>query len=101
MSVLYSLPGPATEGHANRAFGSWRRPRPVSGPVGRGCRWALVAVGRSILIIVWQLLSDPDAEFHDLAANFYDTRLGTERAKRNHVHHLEALGFKVTLEPAA
>ncbi|MGI8701457.1 MAG: hypothetical protein ACR2JU_09685 [Nocardioidaceae bacterium] len=67
----------------------------------RGKKRALVAVGRSILIIVWQLLSDPDAEFHDLAANFYDTRLGTERAKRNHVHHLEALGFKVTLEPAA
>jgi transposase len=67
----------------------------------RGKRRALVAIGRSILVIVWQLLSDPDAQFHDLGANFYDTRLGTERAKRNHVQHLEALGFKVTLEPAA
>jgi transposase len=61
----------------------------------------LVAVGRSILVIVWQMLSDDEAHFHDLGANYYDTRLGTERAKRNHVQHLEALGFKVTLEPAA
>ena len=67
----------------------------------RGKKRALVAVGRSILIIVWHLLSDPDAQFHDLGANFYDTRLGTERAKRNHVQHLEALGYKVTLEPTA
>ena len=55
--------------------------------------------GRSILIIVWQLLFDPVAQFHDLGADFYDTRLGTERAKRNHVQHLEALGYTVTLEP--
>jgi transposase len=67
----------------------------------RGKKRALVAVGRSILTIVWHLLSDPDAQFHDLGADFYDTRLGTERARRNHVQHLEALGYKVTLEPAA
>ena len=66
-----------------------------------GKKRALVAVGRSILTIVWHLLSDPDAHFHDLGADFYDTRLGTERARRNHVQHLEALGYKVTLEPAA
>ena len=67
----------------------------------RGKKRALVAVGRSILTIVWQLLSDPDAEFVDLGADFYDTRYGTERAKRNHVRHLEALGYTVTLQPAA
>ena len=67
----------------------------------RGKKRALVAVGRSILIIVWHLLSDPDTQFHDLGAGFYDTRLGTEHAKRNHVRHLEALGYRVTLEPAA
>ena len=67
----------------------------------RGKKRALVAVGRSILTIVWALLSDPEAQFHDLGANFYDTRMGTDRAKRNHVHHLQALGYKVTLEPAA
>jgi len=67
----------------------------------RGKKRAIVAVGRSILVIVWHLLSDDQARFHDLGADFYDTRLGTERAKRNHVQHLEALGFTVILEPAA
>ena len=50
----------------------------------RGTRRAIVAVGRSILVIVWHLLADPEAHFHDLGAGFYDTRIGSERAKRNH-----------------
>jgi transposase len=67
----------------------------------RGKKRAIVAVGRSILVIVWHLLSDPTVRFHDLGAGFYDTRIGPERAKRNHIRQLEALGYKVTLEPAA
>jgi len=67
----------------------------------RGAKKAIVAVGRSILVIVWHLLSDPEAHFQDLGAGFYDTRIGSERAKRNHIRQLEALGYKVTLEPAA
>jgi transposase len=67
----------------------------------RGSKKAIVAVGRSILIIVWHLLADPTARFHDLGAGFYDTRINAERTKRNHVRQLEALGYKVTLEPAA
>jgi Transposase IS116/IS110/IS902 family len=34
----------------------------------RGTKKAIVAVGRSILIIVWHLLADPTARFHDLGA---------------------------------
>jgi transposase len=67
----------------------------------RGKKKAIVAVGRSILVIVWHLMSDPEARFHDLGAQFYDTRIGSDRKKRNHVRQLEALGYKVTLEPAA
>jgi transposase len=67
----------------------------------RGKKRAIVAVGRSILVIAWHLLSDPEALFHDLGAGFYDTRSNAERAKRNHVRQLEALGDKVTLQPAA
>ena len=67
----------------------------------RGAKRAIVAVGRSILIIVWHLLSDPDARFHDLGPGFYDTRIDAERRKRNHIRQLEALGYKVTLQPAA
>lgn len=67
----------------------------------RGNNKAVVAVGRSILIIVWHLLSDPKAKFHDLGPGFYDGRIGPDRKKRNHVRELEALGYKVTLEPVA
>jgi transposase len=67
----------------------------------RGAKRAIVAVGRSILIIIWHLLSDPDAHFQDLGPGFYDTRIDAERRRRNHVRQLEALGYKVTLQPAA
>lgn len=67
----------------------------------RGKKRAIVAVGRSILVIVWHLLSDPEARFVDLGADFYDTRIGPDAKKRNHIRQLEALGYKVTLEPAA
>ena len=67
----------------------------------RGAKKAIVAVGRSILVIVWHLLSDPDTHYADLGSDFYANRINPERRKRAHVHQLEALGYKVTLEPAA
>jgi transposase len=67
----------------------------------RGTQKAIVAVGRSILVIVWHLLSDPDAAYYDLGADYYDTHSNTNSKKRSHVRQLEALGYKVTLEPAA
>jgi transposase len=67
----------------------------------RGTKKAVVAVGRSILVIIWHLLSDPDARFHDLGADFFEHRVDPERRKRAHLRQLEALGYKVTLEPAS
>ncbi|MFG1917288.1 IS110 family transposase [Micromonospora sp. NPDC048898] len=67
----------------------------------RGAKRAIVAVGRSILTIIWHLLSDPTTGFHDLGADFYLSRTDTERRKRNHIHQLEALGYRVTLDLAA
>jgi transposase len=67
----------------------------------RGAKKAIVAVGRSILVIVWHLLSDPQARYSDLGSDFFDQRINPERRKRAHIHQLEALGYKVTLEPAA
>jgi transposase len=67
----------------------------------RGKKKAIVAVGRSTLVIIWHLLSDPDARYADLGAGFFDQRIDPERRKRAHIHQLEALGYKVTLEPAA
>lgn len=67
----------------------------------RGKKRALVAVGRSILVIIWHLLNDPDARYCDLGPDYFVKRVGPERTIRNHVRQLEALGLKVTLEPAA
>ena len=67
----------------------------------QGKKKAIVAVDRSILVIIWHLLSDPDARYKDLGSGFYDSRLNTSIQKRNRVRQLEALGYKVTLEPAA
>ena len=67
----------------------------------RGKLKALVAVARSILVIVWQLLADPTARYRDLGADYHNTRIDTTRKIRNHVSQLAALGYRVTLEPAA
>jgi transposase len=67
----------------------------------RGATKANVAIGRSILVIIWHLLSDPEARYTDLGSGFYATRIGPERRRRNHVHQLEALGYNVTLERTA
>jgi len=67
----------------------------------RGKKKAVVGVGRSILVIVWYLLSDPETRYHDLGSGYYDSRVNPERKKRNHIRQLEALGYKVTLQPAA
>ncbi len=64
-------------------------------------RKALVAVARSILVIVWHLLADPTTRFHDLGAGYYASRIDKDRKARNHIRQLEALGFTVTLAPAA
>lgn len=62
---------------------------------------ALVAIERSILIIVWHLLSDPSARFVDLGADFYERRVNKERRTRDLVRQLMVLGHEVTLRPAA
>jgi len=66
----------------------------------RGKRKALVAIARSILVIIFHLLSDPAARYCDLGPGYYDDRATTERKVRNHVRQLEALGLTVTITPA-
>lgn len=43
----------------------------------------------------------PEAHYHDLGSDSFDHRMGPERKKRTHIRQLEALGYKVTLEPGA
>jgi hypothetical protein len=44
---------------------------------------------------------DRSLPLHDLGAGLLRHAEQPERAKRNHIRRLEALGYKVTLEPAA
>jgi transposase len=67
----------------------------------RGKLKALVAVARSILVIVWHLLADPAARFRDLGPDYHTRRIDLERRMRNHIAQLTAMGYRVTLEPAA
>src|ERR1700681_3456797 len=67
----------------------------------RGKLKALVAVARSILVIVWHLLANPAARFCDLGPDYHITRINIERRTRNYVAQLTAMGYHVTLEPAA
>ncbi|MDF3303884.1 transposase [Rhodococcus sp. T2V] len=67
----------------------------------RGKKRAIVAVGRSVLIIVWHLLRDVNATFHDLGPDHYIRYINPDTKKRNHIRQLEALGYTVTLTPAA
>ena len=67
----------------------------------RGGAKAQVAVARSILVIIWHLLSDPAARYTDLGPGHYETTISKNRKARSHVHQLEALGYTVTLTQAA
>jgi transposase len=61
----------------------------------------MVAVGRSLLIIIWHLLADPGARYTDLGPDYYARRTDPERRRHAHVQQLEALGFRVTLTKIA
>jgi transposase len=66
----------------------------------RGKRKALAAIARSVLVIIFHLLADPEARFFDLGPGYYDTYIDTQRKTRNLIRQLEALGHTVTLTPA-
>jgi hypothetical protein len=67
----------------------------------RGKLKALVAVARSILVIIWKLLADPAARYHDLGAGYHASRIDTRKKVRHHVRQLEAPGYTVALTQAA
>jgi transposase len=67
----------------------------------RGKLKALVAVARSILVIIWHLLANPAARFRDLGADYHTNRVATQRRIRNHIAQLTAMGYRVSIEPAA
>lgn len=65
----------------------------------RGHKKAVLAVGHQILEIAYFVMRDR-IPYQELGADYFDRR-HRERALRRHVRQLEALGYRVTLEPAA
>lgn len=63
----------------------------------RGKKRAIVAVGHTILRIVYHMLKQR-VSYKDLGNDYFD-RLNSESLKRHLVKRLEKLGHKVTLEP--
>jgi transposase len=61
----------------------------------RGRNKAAVAVGHSILVIVWHLLQH-DCPYVDLGSTYFDERDRTATERRL-VHRLEQLGYRVSL----
>lgn len=86
----------ASAGRTNTFLGA--RYRRLARRIGK--QKAQVAVARSILVIVWNLLADPTRRYEDLGPSYHDTRAGTERRKHSHIRQLEALGYTVTLNPS-
>lgn len=66
----------------------------------RGPGRAAVAVGHSILVIAWHLLSTGEI-YNDLGGDYFDKRRNSDARQRRLVSQLEAMGHTVTLEPAA
>ena len=65
----------------------------------RGAKRAFMAVGHTILGIVYAVLISGQS-FRDLGTTYFDQRDG-ERVRRRLTHRLEALGYTVTLTPQA
>jgi len=65
----------------------------------RGKKKALVAVGHSLLVVVFHMLTR-ESTYADLGANYFDVS-DVEAVQRRCVRRLERLGFIVSLAPAA
>jgi transposase len=75
-----------------RRFGGYRN------PVAK--QKAIVAIAHTLIVIIWHVLTS-HTSYTDLGSDFYDRRDDPQAQTRRLVAKLEALGNKVTVEPAA
>ena len=54
-----------------------------------------------VALIIWHLLSDPEARFTDLGTDWHQRKTDKDKKTRNHLRGLQALGWDVTLTPRA
>lgn len=72
----------------------WRLARRI------GKKKAAVAVGHSILVICWHLLTD-NCDYQDLGGDWFTRRNNPDRQRDHHIRQLQALGYSVNLRKAA
>ncbi|MGX4694793.1 IS110 family transposase [Streptomyces sp. JNUCC 63] len=65
----------------------------------RGHKKAIVAVARSMLVIVWHIINDPAARFEDLGPDHHQRLANPVRKTQALVRQLQTLGHQVTLTP--
>lgn len=67
--------------------------------VRRGGKKAIIAVGHTLLVIVYHLLKDEE-DYQELGGNYFDEsdRLAVQKRL---VHRLQKLGYDVTLTPTS
>ena len=72
----------------------WRLARRI------GKKKAAVAVGHSILVICWHLLTE-DADYDDLGGDYFTRRANPDRQRDRAIQQLHDLGYQVTLKQTA
>ncbi len=65
----------------------------------KGSKKAAVAVGHSILVIIYHLLRD-HSSYHDLGGNYFDER-DRQVVQKQLIRRLERMGYQVELQPLA
>jgi transposase len=94
-SYARAAAGQAAIGAASTATFAGERYRRIARR--RGKAIAQVAAARSIMIIVWHLLADPQARYHDLGPDWHARHTDRDKKIRNHLRGLQALGLSVTI----
>ena len=73
-------------------FGGYRNPAAK--------KKAIFAIAHTLMVIIWNVLAH-DTTYTDLGSDFYLHRNDPDREARGLIAKLEAMGHRVTLEPAA
>jgi transposase len=61
---------------------------------------AAIAIAHTLIVIIWHVLND-NADYRDLGADYFTRYDNPEARKRRLVHDLQAMGYDVTIAPAA
>jgi hypothetical protein len=65
----------------------------------RGKKKATIAVGHTLLVIVYHVLAE-EKDYQELGGNFFDEH-DRQAVQKRLVHRLEKLGYEVTLAPTS